>query len=76
MQQDKLEGQLFAIAAALRAILKLQPDVNAASKAVLAELEQVIAIALAKSLSDEFVAGIAAAKSSILPTKKEMRRGR
>jgi len=70
-EREKLLGHVLATQAAVRALIKLHPDMNAAALAVQREIESVIAEALPTELPDALIDGIAAAKKWILPGARD-----
>ena len=66
-EREKLLGHVLATQAAVRALIKLHPDMNAAALAVQRGIEKVIADGLPIALPDALIDGIAAAKKRILP---------
>lgn len=67
MTQDELEGQLMATQAAIRALIKLQPDPRLAALSVDRELELLISKALTTTNGEGFLAGLQRAKQLVLP---------
>lgn len=73
----ELDGQALATQAAVRALIKHDPDPGAALQAVLKEIETLIAHALASTLQEPhreaLQKGIEKAKSAILPSARDQR---
>lgn len=68
----KIEGELWATQAAVRALIKLHPDMNAAALAVQREIETLIAHALPSEMPEDFLDGVREGKSKVLPSAKDV----
>lgn len=71
---DQLRGQLLATQAAIRALVLSHPDPAAAAVAVSRELNRLEAVALGKMTSEATIAGIAHAKTVLLPSASDQER--
>ncbi len=70
-RMEKLEGHVMATQAAIRALIKLAPDINGVALAVQQEIDIVIDAGLPFAVSEAFLDGIAQSKDRILPSAKE-----
>lgn len=68
----RLDGNVLAAHAAIRALILLLPDPPAASAAVLAQLEKVLSIGLGKALPEPMIEGIAEARQRLLPSPRDL----
>lgn len=67
---DRRAGELAATQAAIRALLRMQPDREKAAGMVESEIETLISMALPSAMTDEYVAGAEAAKKLFLSAAK------
>lgn len=70
-KMDKIEGELFATQAAIRALLISHPERNEAIAAVHLQLEKLTALATARPIPDAFLDGIARARRNIFPNAND-----
>lgn len=69
---DRMEGELFATQAAIRALLISHPERSEAIAAVHLQLEKLTAIASARLIPDAFLDGIARARKNIFPNANDI----
>lgn len=69
----RLDGNVLATQAAIRALILRQADPDAATRAVTAQLERLVSVGLGKAISEETLEGIAEARSAIFPGPRDLR---
>lgn len=74
MDLIELDAQLLSTQAAIRALINLHPDPNAAALAVQQGIEAVISAALPKTLPDAYIEGLQKAKERMLPSASDQAR--
>ncbi|WP_372826512.1 hypothetical protein [Polaromonas sp.] len=69
---NRLEGQVVAAMAAVRALILCHPNPKLAYDTVAKQLDTFSGIALAGSHSEEFVTGLTTSERAILPTEQDL----